>query len=191
MKYYSKGPNFARNLVHHGAIEMVTRAVSPVQLFNFLLSHEKLYGMSVIRMEPVIIDTSTEMDNEYVLMKISQHRVSFKDHQEARRTDDFDVSLILSYDSCSIGKSEKEKVRIMKTDMCQMTSESNPHVQDVLRMKYFVVMTSKRQLYPMYGGEKKLGKFRTVSTSASLKLLQKIVTGPGNLLTPGEFIFAI
>ena len=107
---------------------MVTRAVSPVQLFNFLLSHEKQvslgsqsepliddidqsqYGMSVIRMEPVIIDPSTEMDNEYVLIKISQHRVSFKDHQEARRTDDFDVSLILSYDSCNIGKSEKEKV---------------------------------------------------------------------------------
>ena len=66
--------------------------------------------MSVIRMEPVIIDPSTEMDNEYVLIKISQHRVSFKDHQEARRTDDFDVSLILSYDSCNIGKSEKEKV---------------------------------------------------------------------------------
>ena len=110
---------------------MVTRAVSPVQLFNFLLSHEKQvshlissqseqsidtdqsqYGMSVIRMEPVIIDPSTEMDNEYVLIKISQHRVSFKDHQEARRTDDFDVSLILSYDTCNIGKSEKEKVTI-------------------------------------------------------------------------------
>ena len=30
-----------RNLVHHGAIEMVTVTVSPVQLFNFLLSHEK------------------------------------------------------------------------------------------------------------------------------------------------------
>ena len=132
MKYYSKGPNFARNLVHHGAIEMVTRAVSPVQLFNFLLSHEKLYGMSVIRMEPVIIDTSTEMDNEYVLIKISQHRVSFKDHQEARRTDDFDVSLILSYDSCSIGKSEKEKVRIMKTvsDDIRIQSSCSGHVED-------------------------------------------------------------
>ena len=32
---------YFRDLVHHGAIEMVTRAVSPVQLFNFLLSHEK------------------------------------------------------------------------------------------------------------------------------------------------------
>ena len=37
-------------------------------------------------------------------------------------------------------------------------------------------MTSKRQLYPMYAVEKKLGKFRTVSTSHTLKFLQKIVT---------------
>ena len=53
-------------------------------------------------------------------------------------------------------------------------------------MKYFVVMTSKRQLYPMYGGEKKLGKFRTVSTAGALKFHQKIVTGSSNLLTPGK-----
>jgi len=156
MKYYSKGPNFARNLVQNGSIEIATKSVSPVQLFNFLLSHEKQYGMSVIRMEPVIIDPNTEMDNEYVLIKISQNRVTFKDHQDARRTDDFDVSLVISYDSCGIGKSEKQK--------------------DLLKMKYFVVMTSKRQLYPMYGVEKKLGKFKTVSTSHSLKFLQKIVT---------------
>ena len=109
MKYYSKGPNFARNLVHSGAIEIPTKAVSPLSLFNFLLSHEKQYGMSFLRMEPVIIDPSTEMDVEYVLIKIAQHRVSFKDHQDARRTDDFDVSLILSYDSCNIGKPDKHK----------------------------------------------------------------------------------
>ena len=58
-------------------------------------------------MEPFIIDPSTGMDKEYV-----QHRLTFKDHQDARRmTDDFDVSLILSYDSCGIGKSGKQKVR--------------------------------------------------------------------------------
>ena len=43
-------------------------------------------------------------------------------------------------------------------------------------LRYFVVMTSKRQLYPMNALEKKLGKFRTVSTSHTLKFLQKIVT---------------
>ena len=45
-----------------------------------------------------------------------------------------------------------------------------------LSFRYFVVMTSKRQLYPMNALEKKLGKFRTVSTSHTLKFLQKIVT---------------
>jgi len=156
MKYYSKGPNFARNFVHTGAIEIPTQAVSPVQLFNYLLSHEKQYGMNVIRMEPVLIDPNTEFDNEYVLIKLSQHRVSFKDPQDMRRTDDFDVSLILSYDNCPLGMPDKDK--------------------DVLRLKYFVLMTSKRELYPMYGVEKKLGKFKTVSTSQSLKILQKIAT---------------
>ena len=31
-------------------------------------------------------------------------------------------------------------------------------MKDLLKMKYFVVVTSKRQLYPMYGVEKKLGE---------------------------------
>ena len=57
-------------------------------------------------MEPVIIDPDIEMENEWVLIKMSQHRVPY---QDARRTDDYDVSLILSYDSCGIGKSEKLK----------------------------------------------------------------------------------
>ena len=104
-------------------------------------------------MEPVIIDPDIEMENEWVLIKMSQHRVPY---QDARRTDDYDVSLILSYDSCGIGKSEKLK--------------------DLLKMKFFVVMTSKRQLYPMGGVEKKLGKFKTVSTSHTLRFHQKIVT---------------
>ena len=68
----------------------------------------------------------------------------------------------------------------------QTSVKNNPLYQDVLRMKYFVVMTSKRQLYPMYGGEKKLGKFRTVSTSGALKFHKKIVTGSSSLLTPGK-----
>jgi len=141
---------------HTGAIEIPTQAVTPVQLFNYLLSHEKQYGMTVIRMEPVIIDPNTEFDNEYVLIRLSQHRVTFKDHQDMRRTDDFDVSLILSYDNCALGMPDKDK--------------------DLLRLKYFILMTSKRELYPMYGVEKKLGKFKTVSTSQTLKILQKIAT---------------
>ena len=45
-------------------------------------------------------------------------------------------------------------------------------------------MTSKRQLYPV-GVEKKLGKFKTVSTSHALKFLQKIVTPKYGPSRPG------
>lgn len=144
IKYYSKGPNFARNFVHSGLLQIPCSVVSPEQLYNYLLDHEKTYGMNVIRMEPVIIDPNTEFDNEYVLVQLSNHRVIYTDNQDVKRTDDFDVSLILSY----IGNSA-----------------------NMLTLKYFVTMTSKRQLYPLFGVEKKLGKFRTVSTSrVSLKL---------------------
>ena len=36
LKYYSKGPNFARNLVLAGGLETPSKAVSPVHLFQVL-----------------------------------------------------------------------------------------------------------------------------------------------------------
>jgi len=148
MKYYSKGPNFARNFVHSGLLQVPSTVVAPEQLFNYLLDHERTYGMAVIRMEPVIIDSNAEFDNEYVLVQLLNHRVIYTDNQDVRRTDDFDVSLILSY---------------------------SPGPGDLLTLKYFVTMTSKRQLYPLFGVEKKLGKFRTVSTSRSLRMIKNML----------------
>lgn len=50
-----------RNFVHSGLLQIPSLTVSPVQLFNYLLDHEKTYGMAVIRMEPVIIDPNTQV----------------------------------------------------------------------------------------------------------------------------------
>ena len=138
IKYYSKGPNFARNFVHSGLLQIPCTVVTPEHLYNYLLDHEKTYGMDVIRMEPVIIDHNMEFDNEYALVQLSHKKVTYTDNQDVKRSDDFDVSLILSYSGNS---------------------------DNLLTLKYFLTMTSKRQLYPLFGVEKKLGKFMTVSTS--------------------------
>merc|ERR1719500_1048214 len=108
-------------------------------------------------MEPVIIDSNAEFDNEYVLVQLLNHRVIYTDNQDVRRTDDFDVSLILSY---------------------------SPGPGDLLTLKYFVTMTSKRQLYPLFGVEKKLGKFRTVSTSRSLRMIKSMLQSAHSSLPP-------
>ena len=60
---------------------LTVQGVSPVVLYNYLLSHEKQYNMEVIRMEPVFLDPNSEFDNEFVLVQISNHKVTYRDHQ--------------------------------------------------------------------------------------------------------------
>jgi len=157
MKYYSKGPNFARNFVQTGSLHIISQGVSPLVLYNYLLSHEKQYGMHVIRMEPVYMDPNTEFDNEFILVQVSTHRVPYRDHQDAKRVDEFDVSLIISYDACP----------------AELDNQKN-----VLSLKYFVLMTSKRDLLPMLEVEKKQGNFRAVVSSMVSKNLPESSSNP-------------
>ena len=53
LKYYSKAPNFARNLVHADTVTVKDIATPGLQLFSYLLTNDKAYGMDVFRMAPV------------------------------------------------------------------------------------------------------------------------------------------
>lgn len=80
-------------------------------------------------------------DNEYVLIKLqSTPSVSYCDAHDTKCTDDFDVALIVSRIEQSL---QIEKIEIT--------------------LKYYLMLTSKRELYPKREVENnKLGKFRTV-----------------------------
>lgn len=80
-------------------------------------------------------------DNEYVLISLqSTPLVSYCDLHDTKYIDDFDVALIVS--------------RV----------EQPPHLERTeITLKYYLIMTSKRELYPKREVENnKLGKFRTV-----------------------------
>ena len=101
-------------------------------------------------MEPVYVDDdSNESENEYILTQLANHRITYSENPDQRRADDFDVTLVLSHISPMGGGSVQEK----KT----------------LALKYFVIMTSKRELYPMKGQWTNVGKFRTVTTSNQVR----------------------
>ena len=107
-------------------------------LYSYILSHEKAYGMQVFSMSD---DSEEVQDSEYVLVRLqSTPLVSYCDAQDTKYTDDFDVALIVSrLDEIS-------------------HSESNE-----ITLKYYLMLTSKRELYPKRDLENnKLGKFRTV-----------------------------
>ena len=107
-------------------------------LYSYLLSHEKTYGMQVFSMAD---DSEESQESEYVLVKLqSTHLLSYCDAQDTKYTDDFDVTLIVS--------------RLKEFPH----SESNE-----ITLKYYLMLTSKRELYPKRDLENnKLGKFRTV-----------------------------
>ncbi|CAK9801279.1 KICSTOR complex protein SZT2 [Anthophora quadrimaculata] len=137
-KYYSKAPNYARNLIHSDVITIHNLTIPGRTLYSYLLSHENTYNMRVFVMKN---DHEHTQESEYVLVSLkSTPLISYCDTQDTKYTDDFDVALIVSH------------------------LEQPPHVERTeITLKYYLMLTSKRELYPKREVENnKLGKFRTV-----------------------------
>ncbi|XP_037802510.1 KICSTOR complex protein SZT2-like isoform X10 [Penaeus monodon] len=150
IKYYNKGPNFARNLIYSGELTVEDTGSPGEQLYNYLLAREKQYKMRVLRMTPVILDPTADMQyTEFVLVHTKTCRVHYSDANDQRVSDDYDVTLLVSHNA---------------------TLDAHPSDQqlNVLHLNFYVILTSRREMYPNRILEKKMGKFRTVSTAPSL-----------------------
>ena len=175
LKYYSKGPNFARNLMQVGTLEMVTNErVRPDQLYNYLLCHEKAYGFKVLRMEPLFVASpGAEFQCQYILAREGQCRLNFTNAKTgAQHADEYDVNIVIEEEEeedNDDGEDDKKKKR-----------------SDTLKLRYYVILTSKRELYPAYTWSKQQGEFRTVipnyaraklRTNSSSSSLREILHG--------------
>lgn len=62
IKYYPKASNYARSLVHAECITVENVAISPAQLFDYLLTHGKNYNMEASCMvSPQVSSDVTEV----------------------------------------------------------------------------------------------------------------------------------
>ncbi|XP_018578793.1 KICSTOR complex protein SZT2 isoform X1 [Anoplophora glabripennis] len=160
LKYYNKAPNFARNLVHTDLVTDTLTIKNLVtegqQLYEYLLSNVSQYNFKVFEMD------LWEGESEFILVQVtSTPQVSYKDSQDRHHTDDFDITLVV-YNLCT-----------------------PYHPSDnVLHLKYYLILTSKRELYPKCEVEDKLGKFRTVSSNA--RSLSAMGKAPSELETSVE-----
>lgn len=90
------------------------------QLYTYLLSNNKQYGMYVLSMNKR--DLPEETDNDYVLVQVtSVPQVMYKDSQDRQQTDDFNITLIVT----NLG----------------LTRQLH---DNVLRLKFYIVVTSRR-----------------------------------------------
>ncbi|RWS15051.1 protein SZT2-like isoform X7 [Dinothrombium tinctorium] len=147
MKYYQKAPNFARNQIHSGELKMNNINVRADHLYNYITSHNEIYKMTVFRMvSSSNMDQDTSQSPEYVLVQLSSQSLPYRDHLDARQLDNFDIGLLI----------------------CQNNAQ-NDMDRNSISLKYFVLLTSQRELYPkLYNSSYDLGSCRPIRFGASL-----------------------
>ena len=133
MSYYNKGPNFARNAIHKGSIDIACNQpwINANQLYNYVLSHETVYQFTVVRMEPIYIEESDQsnLELDYALVRHSTYKM---------KREDFNVTLVVSFD--------KKKAQV-----------------DSLSLNFYILISMKEINPTSYNNESQSGIFRTVS----------------------------
>ncbi|XP_026671200.1 KICSTOR complex protein SZT2-like [Ceratina calcarata] len=150
-KYYSKAPNYARNLIYSDTITIPNLPISGRTLYSYLLTHYNLYNMVALEMRQPSHDPEA---TEHVLVNLNRlPLIDSLDSQESRpESNDFEVVLIVSL------LSQIEKMEI--------------------GLKYYLILTSKREVYPKRDMENysTLGKFQTVHNVEKSKSSSKEIT---------------
>ncbi|XP_069795103.1 KICSTOR complex protein SZT2 isoform X3 [Narcine bancroftii] len=128
-------PKYGRNHIFEGTVALSTNMTTAHQLYNYITDHANTYGMKPLRMSRAAINMdsrkvsqNTEM-HEYALVALWNRSGSYKDSEGIRHHDEFDVSLLVCH---SAGLFEE-----------QPDTEHN-----VLRLRFYVIMTSCRELFP-------------------------------------------
>ncbi|XP_058634056.1 KICSTOR complex protein SZT2 isoform X17 [Onychostoma macrolepis] len=128
-------PKFGRNHVFQGSFSISTGMITAHQLYNYITDHAGTYGMKPLRMSKAAVTTDNKKGapsadlHEYALVALWNSSGSFKDLEGLRHHDDFDVSLLVCHNAAPF----------------EEQSEGERHL---LRLRFYVIMTSQRELFP-------------------------------------------
>lgn len=128
-------PKFGRNHVFQGSFSISTGMITAHQLYNYITDHAGTYGMKPLRMSKAAVTTDNKKGapsadlHEYALVALWNSSGSFKDLEGLRHHDDFDVSLLVCHNAVPF----------------EEQSEGERHL---LRLRFYVIMTSQRELFP-------------------------------------------
>ncbi|TRZ02061.1 hypothetical protein DNTS_016329 [Danionella cerebrum] len=135
-------PKFGRNHVFQGSFSIPTGMITAHQLYNYITDHAGTYGMKPLRMSKAAVTaenrkgTPSTDQHEYALVALWNSSGSFKDLEGLRHHDDFDVSLLVCHDAAAF----------------EDQSEGERHL---LRLHFYVIMTSQRELFPRLTADKR------------------------------------
>ncbi|XP_051481757.1 KICSTOR complex protein SZT2 isoform X10 [Apus apus] len=128
-------PKFGRNHVFQGMLALPTNMITAHQLYNYIADHANAYHMKPLRMARPATGSDNKKgtpgteQNEYALVSIWNSSGSYKDSEGLRHHDDFDVSLLVCHSAAPFEEQSEAERRM-------------------LRLRFYVIMTSQRELFP-------------------------------------------
>ncbi|XP_035987532.1 KICSTOR complex protein SZT2 isoform X4 [Fundulus heteroclitus] len=131
--HYPDIPKFGRNHVFQGSFSMSTGMITAHQLYNYIIDHASTYGMKPLRMSKAAAATDSKKGmadlHEYALVALWNSSGSYKDLEGLHHHDDFDVSLVVCHNAAPF-------------------EEQSDGERHLLRLRFYVIMTSQRELFP-------------------------------------------
>ncbi|XP_058890998.1 KICSTOR complex protein SZT2 isoform X7 [Acipenser ruthenus] len=127
-------PKFGRNHVFQGVFSFPTGVITAHQLYNYITDHAGTYNMKPLRMSKSALSdgrkgTANAELHEYALVALWNSSRSYKDSEGLRHHDDFDVSLLVCHNAAPF-------------------EEQSEGERNLLMLRYYVIMTSQRELFP-------------------------------------------
>ncbi|XP_030582788.1 KICSTOR complex protein SZT2 isoform X3 [Archocentrus centrarchus] len=148
-------PKFGRNHVFQGSFSISTGMITAHQLYNYITDHASTYGMKPLRMSKAAVATDNKKVmpdlHEYALVALWNSSGSYKDLEGLPHHDDFDVSLVVCHNAAPF-------------------EEQSDGERHLLRLRFYVIMTSQRELFP-----------RLTADMRRFKKLPQIHRDPGEL----------
>ncbi|XP_044157579.1 KICSTOR complex protein SZT2 isoform X2 [Bufo gargarizans] len=130
-------PKYGRNHVYQGVLSVPTEIIAAHQLYNYIADHASTYHMKPLRMvRPSVLGSNGKKtggsggeQNEYGLVSIWNSSGLYKDSEGTQHHDDFDVSLLVCHSAAPF-------------------EEQTEQERHVLRLRFYIIMTSQRELFP-------------------------------------------
>ncbi|XP_054872770.1 KICSTOR complex protein SZT2 isoform X6 [Amphiprion ocellaris] len=129
-------PKFGRNHVFQGdfgSFSISTGMITAHQLYNYITDHASTYGMKPLRMSKAAVATDNKKGmpelHEYALVALWNSSGTYKDLEGLHHHDDFDVSLVVCHNAAPF-------------------EEQSDGERHLLRLRFYVIMTSQRELFP-------------------------------------------
>ncbi|XP_026201911.1 KICSTOR complex protein SZT2 isoform X2 [Anabas testudineus] len=133
ISYHPDIPKFGRNHVFQGSFSISTGMITAHQLYNYITDHASTYGMKPLRMSKTAVTTDNKKGtpdlHEYALVALWNSSGSYKDLEGLHHHDDFDVSLVVCHNAAPF-------------------EEQSDGERHLLRLRFYVIMTSQRELFP-------------------------------------------